>query len=87
MPRTLAEIRRRLVRNQRVEQRRQDGPALSPTSNRRTGDRRRIRAIDSEDFARVEDDMILEIKELVESLTSCDSAEAELTSIRQLPLR
>lgn len=88
MPQSLAEIRRALTRDRRCLRRRrgaEDGRVFP--YERRTGDRRRVRALDEADCILVEEEMIVEIEELADSLAQRDHSDGDLTSIRENPLR
>jgi hypothetical protein len=87
MPRSIGGIREALLRDRRLQRRRSGrDDAFAFRYDRRTGERRRVRALDDDDVIVVEDEMILEIEELAESLAaSRDPVDDELTGIRELP--
>lgn len=83
MPQSIAGVRAALCRDRRSTDRRDDG--LDPRVfrfDRRSGERRRVRALDAEDSVIVEDEMIIDILELADSLAA--DAGDELTKIIDL---
>lgn len=87
MPQSLGEIRARLARDRRLRERRQgsEDTRVFPY-DRRTGERRRVRSLGEDDCIVVDDEMIVEIEEIAESLAARDSGDRELTRIRENPL-
>ncbi len=85
LPQTLAEIRRELDRERRQDERRVGKPDTRVFQyDRRNGDRRGDRAA-GDDWMAIEDDMILEMS-LEEPRTTEPTVEADMTTIRELPL-
>ena len=87
MPQTIAGIRAALWRDRRAENRRGDKEDSRTFQwDRRSGDRRRIRALGNDDLVIVEDEMVLDIQELAEEIAAQQHADSELTKIRINPL-
>jgi hypothetical protein len=91
LPQSIGEIRRVLERDRRAALRRlgkKDTRVFQ--RDRRTTDRRRVRALDGDDSVLIEDEMIVEIEELAAELRreAGDATEGDdLTRIRELPLQ
>jgi hypothetical protein len=87
MPQTIGEIRRALLRDRRFRARRLGKSDTRVFQrNRRSDDRRRVRALGPDDAMIIDDEMIMDMEELADELSGVTDHD-DLTRIRELPLR
>jgi hypothetical protein len=83
MPQSIAGVRAALLRDRRADRRRGEGIDTRVfRHDRRSGERRRVRALDDDDHVIIDDDMIIDILELADSLVG--APEEDLTKIVDL---